>query len=146
MKKQTVFISAMLFVPLAISKVTYKDAVQSSSEFHESNKVVDIKPDHSGLGPGEKQEKTRSDNQLGTWVKIGSEVITFREARGYASNLIAPSSVGEECLLGAKGMIANEKIGSRKLCLHQTSGQCDVSTTELFNYLTRDEGYKAECQ
>lgn len=146
MKKQTVILSTIFFAPLAISKVTYHDAVQSSSEFYESNKVVDIKPDHSGLGPGEKQEDIRSGNQLGHWVKTGTEVMTFGEAGAYASNPIPPSSIGQECLLGAKGWIANEKIGSREVCAHQTSGHCDVWNTERFNYLSRDEGYKAECQ
>ena len=146
MKIQSALISIMLFTPLAVAKVTYNDAMQSSADFYESNNETSTSPIDTGLTPDETQSEIRSGNQLGHWVKTGSEVMTFGDAGAYASNPIPPSSIGQECLLGAKGWIANEKIGSREVCAHQTSGHCDVWNTERFNYLSRDEGYKAECQ
>ena len=78
------------------AKVTYEDAVASSSGFYEANNAVNKAPSTNGLGDREKPSGSGGANQMGKWVQVGGAIKTT--AAGAYSSLLAPSSVGQQCI------------------------------------------------
>ncbi|HDY7474808.1 TPA: hypothetical protein RQJ49_004280 [Vibrio vulnificus] len=119
------------------AKVTYEDAVASSSSFYEANNAINKSPSLSGLGDKEKSNES-SANQMGKWVKLS---YTKTANAGEYTSLLASSAVGQACLKGEKGII----LDSERECIRWNSGgwQCQQYGQPT---LTTESGYKAECR
>lgn len=120
------------------AKVTYEDAVASSADFYEHNNSVNKPPQTVGLTEGELQDST-SANQMGKWVQVGGAIKTT--AAGAYSSLLAPSSVGQQCLKGEKGLI----MVTERECVQWNSGGWHCVKYGPSTVST-DSGYRAECR
>ncbi|ELY1990144.1 hypothetical protein SL034_005275 [Vibrio harveyi] len=128
----------MLFSSYAMAaKVTYEDAVKSSSDFYEANNAVNKTPSPSGIGPDETQTGS-SANQMGRWVKIGGS--TNSASAGEYSVILAPSAVGKSCLKGQKGLIMDKG----EVCTSFSSSDRCLSYSD--NGMLVTSGAKAECR
>lgn len=119
------------------AKVTYEDAVASSSGFYEANNAVNKSPSLSGLGDKEKP-KSGSANEMGKWVKIGGS--TNSASAGEYSVILAPSAVGKSCLKGQKGLIMDKG----EVCTSFSSSDRCLSYSD--NGMLVTSGAKAECR
>lgn len=119
------------------AKVTYEDAIASSSSFYEANNAVNKTPSPSGIGPDETQTGS-SANQMGTWVKIGGS--TNSASAGEYSVILAPSAVGKSCLKGQKGLIMDKG----EVCTSYSSSDRCLSWAD--NGMLTTNGVKAECK
>ncbi|CAH1237675.1 exported protein of unknown function (plasmid) [Vibrio harveyi] len=96
----------MLFSSYAMAaKVTYEDAVKSSSDFYEANNAVNKTPSPSGIGPDETQTGS-SANQMGRWVVVSNVPVSHRYSGDY-SIILAPHSERKQCIKGSKGLITD---------------------------------------
>lgn len=87
------------------AKVTYEDAVASSSGFYEANNAVNKSPSLSGLGDKEKP-KSGSANEMGKWVVVSNVPVSHRYSGDY-SIILAPHSERKQCIKGSKGLITD---------------------------------------
>ncbi|MHA2743022.1 hypothetical protein [Vibrio harveyi] len=133
----TTIASALVFSGHVLAKVTYEDAVASSSGFYEANNAINNPPSNSGLGPDE-QQKSGSANQMGKWVKIGGS--TNSASAGEYSVILAPSAVGKSCLKGQKGLIMDKG----EVCTSFSSSDRCLSYSD--NGMLVTSGAKAECR
>ncbi|WP_017817481.1 hypothetical protein [Vibrio harveyi] len=133
------------------AKVTYEDAVASSSGFYEANNAVNKSPSLSGLGDKEKPE-SGSANEMGKWVKVSSTLVDWVSSGEYGIAL-SPNALGKSCVKGSKGLLAKQTtLPAKKVC---ASGHTDTSGKYICHYYKTEpettiadssKGYRAECK
>lgn len=137
----TAMAATLLFGSHAMAaKVTYEDAVASSSGFYEANNAVNKAPSTNGLGDREKPSGSGGANQMGKWVKVSNSQRYLNEAGDY-SNILSSQSVGKACVIGMKGLLV--PVVHKTKCTGDSSESMGCSSLGMFldNY-----GYPAECR
>ncbi|YCO02371.1 hypothetical protein ACB087_10350 (plasmid) [Vibrio sp. VNB-15] len=124
MKKTLLTTIAAILVlgsPISVAKVTYEDAVASSSAFYEANNAVNIAPPDKGLTDGELQDKDASYG-IGKWANS-----SYTAAHNQSTIQISGTVLGADCTpIGVFGKLTKEE------CEHVGNGDFDCNTKAFY--------------